>query len=479
MSPKARRRLLIAAAAAALPVLAHFGVACGTRIHPPAIAAQEGEPRTSGADPDVRVLGPAYARHRGKMLEVRLAGTPEAIGHQHARLLYPEMVKDEGDLYGQFRHYVPIAPVRWLIMDISRLRFRQVDEGMPEDRRREIAAQAQGFQPDPFDDVLPTYHRFVFLQSLYDISLSFEHSPLLGCTSFTLTGGASAGGHDILARNFDFEAGPVFDEGKAVFLVREEGRIPYASVAWPGLVGVVTGMNAEGLARVVHGGRAREAQTVGEPVVQTMRELLGRARTTAEALGLLEGKRPMVSHLVMLLDATGDTAIAERAPGEPLFVRRAPGKEKVPLTNHFEGPLAQDPANQAVEVVTSTRPRRLRLDELLENLPKGASVQEVVGVLRDKKGYGGVTLPLGNRKALDALIATHGVVMDATARELWVSEGPHLAGRFLRFDLGRLLAAGYEPSAGEEIVTLPEDEIARDGQYDAWVRRGSPHGGEH
>ena len=91
---------------------------------------------------------------------------------------------------------------------------------------------------------MSTYHRFIFLQSLYDIALSFEHSPLLGCTSFALTGSASEDGHVLLARNFDFEAGPVFDEKKAVFLMREEGRIPYASVSWPGLVGAVSALFA-------------------------------------------------------------------------------------------------------------------------------------------------------------------------------------------------------------------------------------------
>ena len=62
---------------------------------------------------------------------------------------------------------------------------------------------------------------------------------------------------------------------------------------------------------------------------------------------------------LMLADAAGDIAIAERAPGEPLFVRR--GRGKVPLTNHFEGPLADDPKNRRVEAETSTLVRRRRL----------------------------------------------------------------------------------------------------------------------
>lgn len=455
------------------PAVAHVGITLSTHIDPPAIPEASAEPTIAG---DLRVLGPAYARHRGKILEVRLAGTPEEIGHQHGRLLYPEMVSNEGELYRQFEHFVPLAPLRWLIMDISRLKFREVDKGMPDDRRREIAAEARAFSPDPFSSFLPTYHRFIFLQSLYDIALSFEHSPLIGCTSVALTDGAFEGGHAVLARNFDFEAGSIFDVGKAVFLVREAGRIPYASVAWPGLVGAVTGMNAEGLALVVHGGRAREPRPVGEPVVHTMREVLGRARTVGEATAILAQKSPMVSHLIMLVDATGDVAIVERAPGEKNHVRK--GRGKVPLTNHFEGPLADDPANRIVETVTSTRPRRMRLDEVLANLRPGASVQEVVGVLRDKRGVGDQPLALGDRKAIDALIATHGVVMDATARVIWVSEGPHLVGRFLRFDVGRLLDPAFEPSPSDEIQAVAEDAIGPSGAYDGWVKAGSHHNRE-
>ncbi len=472
-----KKKLIALAAVVLVPTAAHMGIGIGTRIDPPSIAPPGGEPVVSQTAPEIRRLGRSYARRRGKILEVRLAGSPEDIGHAHGRLLYPEMVANEGTLYAQFERFVPFPPARWLIMDLSRLRYRDVERGIPEDRRRETAAQARAFSPDPFDSVLPTYHRFLFLQSLYDIALAFEHSPLIGCTSLALTDGAFEDGHTALARSFDFEAGSIFDEGKAVFLVYEEGRIPYASVAWPGLVGAVTGMNAEGLGLVVHGGRAREPRAEGEPVVHAMREVLGRAKRVDEALAILRAKEPMVSHLVMLVDAAGGAAVAERAPGAPLHVRR--GRGKLPLTNHFEGPLEADPANKIVETVTSTKPRRMRLDELLGNLSSGASVQDLVDVLRDRRGVGGAPLPLGNRKAIDALIATHGVVMDATARVIWVSEGPHLVGRFLRFDLARLLDPAFDPGQdAEEPAAISEDPILRDGTFEAWQRAGAKHSGE-
>lgn len=457
--------------ALALLCATHFGIAIGTRIEPPAFTPAEGELEIVSTDPVVRRFGRGYARRRGGIWEVRLAGTPEQIGTQHGRLMYPEMVENEGSLYRTFEELVPIPPVRWLIADVARITFRDVDSGMQPARLREIAAQASVFSPDPYDGFLPTYHRFVFLNALYDISLSFEHSPLIGCSSFALSGDV-AGGGAILARNFDFEAGPVFDEGKAVFLVLQDGDIPFASVSWPGLVGVVTGVNAEGVALAVHGGRAGETRSDGEPVVHTLRHVLATARTTGEALETLAARPPMVSHLVIVTDRSGDSAVAERVPGQPQHVRR--GGDRLALTNHFEGPHASDPKNEAVETKTSTWPRRRRLDELLSSLTGATTVGRAVEILRDKRGVGDQSLALGDRRALDALIATHSVVIDAKAGALWVSEGPHLVGRFVRFDLTQLLDPRYEPRAEPALETLPADPIAADGSYEAWVAAGSP-----
>jgi isopenicillin-N N-acyltransferase-like protein len=101
----------------------------------------------------------------------------------------------------------------------------------------------------------------------------------------------------------------------------------------------------------------------------------------------------------------------------------------------------------------------------------------VVSLLRDKRGKGNVDLPLGHRSAIDALIATHSVVMDLTGRELWVSEGPHAAGRYLRFDLARLLDPGFRPSLPEPLVAISADELLADGRYQRWLDAGSPRQG--
>jgi hypothetical protein len=456
-----------AIAAIAIAMLAHVVIGVTTRIAPPAIASLASTPITE--DNGIRRIGASYVVQRAGVREVYLEGSPERIGSDHARLLRDPMIDDESALWGDFEHFVPVAAARALMMDMGRVRYRDVDRGMSSARTRELAAEAAGFQPDPFASHLPTYHRLVFLHALYDIALSFEHSPLIGCSAFVLGPGATTDGHTLLARAFDFEAGDEFDRDKAVFFVRAEGgAIPFASVAWPGLVGVMTGMNAEGVAIVVNGARAKEPRTEGEPVVFGLRDVMERAHDVDEAVAILKAQPVMVSHLVMVADARGKTAIVERAPGVEAFVRPPNDPDRVALTNHFEGPLASDPRNQAVVAHTTTFARRARLDEMLSHVgPHEADVNRMVTMLRDHECAGGVLCALGDRRAIDALIATHGIVADTTARVLWVSAGPHLSGAFVRFDLNAIFARDHDPARDPAPLVIAEDAILHDGRYAA------------
>jgi isopenicillin-N N-acyltransferase like protein len=462
------RALGIAGLALILLLVAfHVGVGRAARLMPPVVTFAP--TRVVTAPDGLRRFDASYARKVGGILQVGLAGTPEAMGYAHARLLYPEMVENEGVLLGRFRDQVPVMVARSLLLDLAQLRYRNVDQEMSQARLREIAAGSHGFQPDPYADLFPTFQRFVYLNALYDISLSFEGSPLIGCTTFTFGGDATSDGSGMLARAFDFEVDDIFDRRKAVFLVREHGKIPFASVAWPGLVGVVSGMNLEGVAVVVHGGRAGEPRVVGEPVVHALRRVLSEARDSEQAARLLAERTPMVSHIVIVTDAQGRSAAIERAPGATDSVRWL--GPRAATTNHFESLLKDDPKNQRVREKTSTLPRRTRADELVAALPQQGPVTPLLAaeLLRDRKGARGSELALGDRRAINALIATHGVVMQTGARILWVSEAPHLLGQFRAFDLRRLLAPEYDPALevtpGE---VLPEDPLLTSGEYAAW-----------
>jgi hypothetical protein len=470
-----RKKLVALAVVACAPLLAHVSVGWITRMAPPntpvtntaATAAADGTKHTPHG----------WTANRGVRV-VYLSGSPEEIGAEHTALLRDRMAADEGVVWDGFTELVPFAPFRTLMFDIARVRYRNIATDFPEDRRRELAAEAQGFVPDPYATHLPTYQRLVTLHALYDIALGFEESPLLGCTAFGLTPAATADGHAIFARAFDFDAADVFDRDKAVFVVHERGKIPFASVAWPGFVGVVTGMNAEGVAVAVHGGRAREPSATGMPVAFSLRETLSAAHDAHEAVAILTSQSVMVSHIVFVGDRSGYFVSVERAPGVAAYVRTsnlAPLAASV--TNHFEGTLAGDPRDDRVRRTTTTLARRERIDALLSGVaPKSASVPRALEILRDH-GCSQGPCPVGDRRSIDPFIATHGVVADLTARALWVSEGPHLSGKFVKIDPALLVQRDDVPEIPslESLEELPADPALTDGRYEEGrARAGGP-----
>lgn len=426
-------------------VAAHHAIAHRARLVPPAVSVED-EPVTEPL-PGVRALGRSSVQSYGKLRVVHLSGTAEQIGFAQARLLRDGMVENEGILLAELERSVRPAPARWLLLDLAQLRYRDVDQGLDPVRRQEIAASALGFAPDPYADLFPTYQRFVYLNALYDIALSYERSPLIGCTTFTFSKAAAEAGDTLLARAFDFDVHDVFDDHKAVFFVRETGSIPFASVAWPGLPGVVSGLNREGLALVVHGGRAGEPRASGEPVVHALRRVLGSARSVEEAVKAFAEREPMVSHIVVAADASGATAAIERVPGSPPHARPLPARAAV--ANHFQGPAAGDAKNQRVRETTTTLEREARGQELALGLDHPASAADAVRLLRDRSAPGGKPLPPGDRRAIDADIATHGVVFECAKKRLWVSEAPHLSGRFVAFDLADEFADPPRHPTGE------------------------------
>ncbi len=419
-----------------------------------------------------RRYGPSYVRRRGHIWEVGLVGDPVELGDAHGVLLREPMIRIERRMMSLFAHYVPSAALRSVIATLVRGRNYNLDHNYPRDRLFEIAAEARAFAPgDPFARFLPTYHRMVLLHALYDVSLSFEHSPLIGCSSLFASGIHTVDGHTYVGRNFDMEVDSVFDEEKAVMLVRARGRIPFASVGWPGLTGVLTGMNAAGIFVAVHGARAGTPRSTGVPVPTTLRNVLERAHSLDEAIAIVRADEPMVSHRLIVVDGdAGRGAVLERAPGFALAVRDLGGAGGI--ANHFAtASLASSPRDIDVRRTTSTLLRQSAIDERVRADDGRFDASGVLRALRDRGAPGATRETLGNRGAIDAWIATHSVVADATRRILWVSEGPHTLGRYIEFDLGRLLGSEFGHDVDVEgLRSMPADPAFLDGSYGRWNR---------
>jgi predicted choloylglycine hydrolase len=423
------------------------------------------------------VLGDSWMARRGKVWEVHLKGDPFELGYANGRLAFFFHRRADRHMASLAETFVPNRAVRWGLYNFLRWRYRHVVDALPPELQMELAGIARGYEPDPFAGDMDTYARVVFYHALHDITQPLVHSPLLGCTSFAAAGKATAGGHLVIGRNFDFDGGEIFDTDKAVLFFEPKEGIPFASVGWPGLAGVVTGMNAEGVYLSVNAGRVKEPSADGFPVILLVRWVLQHAHSMAEAIDLLRAHPIMVGDIILVGDGeTGESAVVELGPGK-IGVRGPDERGILVAANHFlTDALKDDPGNLEAMKTLTTINRHARMLEALAPHEGAIDPGRALSVLRDRLAVGGKPLGPGNRNALDALIATHAVVVDASAKTLWVTEAPHTLGRAIAFDLRRELAPAAGPvAAGGPPADFPEDPYLRGG-YDAYVAAKTLYG---
>jgi hypothetical protein len=440
-----------------------------TRIEPPRI-----DPAVrAAAELPLEVRGPrAYVgeswlgRDRG-IWEAHLTGEPYALGWAQGRLGNRLFLEAEDYMFGEMARYVPSKIALWLIRAGVRMQYRHVGDLLPPERAEEIAGMARGVD-DLHGDFLPIYHRLVFYHALHDITQGLEHSPLLGCTAFAAGGPASTNGHLIIGRNFDFEGPEIFDREKAILFFKPKGKIPFASVAWLGMSGVITGLNAEGIYVSINAARSDDkASGEGVPVEILVREIMEQARSIDDVVALVKKTPVMVPDFYLVGDGkTGESAVIERTPRR-LEVRRSNRADgTMLLANHALSPsFAADAENDRLKRYLTSGARFRRIEELVKHWRGQIDPKKALEILRDKKGAGGVELGLGNRNALDAIIATHSVVVDATALTIWVSSGPHLTGRYVGFDLRKELGGQAQPNPPD----LPPDPIVDTDEFRGFV----------
>lgn len=433
-----------------------------TRIEPPAegsrlFAAMEKAPLVSrGAR---SFLGENWASRERGIWEYHLAGEPVPLGYAHARLGTHILIETDDYMFGEMRRYVPSQVALFLIRLGVLYRYRTLLDHVSVPLRLEMTGLSVG-QPALHDDFLPEFHRIVFYHALHDITQTLEHSPLLGCTAFAAAGGATPSGHVIIGRNFDFEGPPIFDRDKAVLFFKPAGKLPFASVAWTGMIGAVTGLNAAGIYVSVNALRTSDKSASGVPVELLLREVLESAHTLDEAIELVQSRAVMVPDLYLIADGkSGESAVIERSPTR-MAVRRS--RDIMAVANHAILPEFQgDRENERLKLYFTSGARMTRMEELLSRHRGRIDAETGLAILRDKRGVGDKKLGLGNRNALDALIATHSVVVDASELILWVSSGPHELGRYIAFDLRRELLGEDRPAPAD----LPADPTLDTPEY--------------
>jgi tetratricopeptide (TPR) repeat protein len=100
------------------------------------------------------------------------------------------------------------------------------------------------------------------------------------------------------------------------------------------------------------------------------------------------------------------------------------------------------------------------MNQLLDENPK-ITPEIAVDILRNKEGIDNIPLGYGNDKALNHLLAHHGIVFQPAKRLVWVSASPYQLGEFVCYDLNTIFK-NRKPT--DSIVSLEDEKrnIAKD-----------------
>ena len=380
-------------------------------------------------------------------------------GKATARLLFSQ----EKELTDQLRSFLPSIFARDAFFLVIIRWFWGAEKYFEPWATREMYGVSKSASHD-FDDLGDPFTRQIAYHGLHEVGqlMVDQGSEDMGCTVVAVPHAQSW----IIGRNFDFEGGRVFDSEKIMKWVFPDQGYAFISVIWAGMVGAVTGVNEFGVYISLNAAGSRDFRRHGTPSTLVLLKALQFSKTADEALQIIKDGTMFITDIFVVADRHSRTVY--RVEKSPLHTEVLPYTVPLIVTNHLLSPRwSMDSINVFRRDELTSGVRAARGEQLLaalqrKKLTDSRKVElEVLEILRDKGEHEGKPLHLGNRRAIDAQIATHAVVYNAAEHLLYVSQGPGVSGAFVGFDL----AASFKAKTPVAIGRLPRDPRVSDATF--------------
>lgn len=386
----------------------------------------------------------------------------EAIGKLSSDLLhYQEKV-----FVDQIREIVPSDSYLKFLRFFIVLFNRHLGENVLEEYRNEIYGISLSCTHE-YDFIGTPYERQLNYHSAHDLGHAMQDYMLVGCSSFATWGTQSADSSLLIGRNFDFYVGDAFAENKQVAFYTPDQGYKFASVGWPGMIGVLSGMNETGLTVTINAAKSAVPTGSATPISILTREILQYASTIDEAFAVAKKRKTFVSESILIGSAKdGKAAIIEKSPEKTVLFK---GKESDRLisTNHYQSEEFSKDERNMENIRTSDSPYRFaRLEELInENMPIDAS--KAASILRNHKGLQDADLGLANEMAINQFIAHHSVIFQPEKRLMWVSTSPWQCGKYVAYDLNKIFndTINLQHEIYSSNLTIPADEFTETPEF--------------
>ena len=345
---------------------------------------------------------------------------------------------------------------------------RKLYLNIPAEYKTEIYGISQ-YATHDLDNIAPPYLRCLYLHASHDIGHALQDLALVGCSSFAAWGNKSEDGSLILGRNFDFYAGDDFAKDKIVAFVNPKQGYPFMMVTWAGMIGACSGMNNEGLTITINAGKSKIPLIAKTPISILTREILQYAKNIDEAIAIAKKRQVFVSESIMIGSANDKKAILIEVSPNNFGVFDVPNSNQLVCSNHFQSEnLKNDDRNKYQIKNSHSKYRYDRMVELFDENPK-INPKIASEILRNKEGLNNLPLGYGNEKALNQMIAHHGIIFKPEQRLVWVSANPYQLGEFVCYDLNKIFnknsSEGEIVSLQEENLNIPKDAFLETSAY--------------
>ena len=385
------------------------------------------------------------------LYEMRVCGGPfergEAIGKLGEDLLYQQEKAFADKLF----EMVPSSRYRAFLHYFITIFNRRMGASVPLEYRQEIKAMSASCTHE-FDEFGSPYERQMQYHSAHDIGHVMQDYMLVGCTSFAVWGRESADSSLLMARNFDFYMGEEFAKNKLVLFEKPDSGYAYVSVTWPGMLGVVSGMNTQGLAVTINASKLEVPSSSATPISILVKSILQYASNIEEAETIAASFKTFVCESILVGSANdGRAVIIEKTPsamgvyspeGDSESSRMttassggASAVTRIICTNHYQSDrFRDDPVNVENIRVSDSGYRYRRVQQLLDSLGS-IDYLKAAAVLRDIRGVDGEDVGYCNDLSINQMLAMHSVIFKPAEKKIWVSTSPWQFGKFVCFDL--------------------------------------------
>lgn len=399
-------------------------------------------------------------KNKQNLWELYVEGDPLQRGLLTGSLEDSLLKKQERVFFSKIEDIVPSKFKQRLLRNFLKWYNRKLYLNVAEEYKTEIYGISEYTSHD-YDNIAPRYLRNLYLHGAHDIGHALQDLALVGCSSFAAWGDKSEDGSLILGRNFDFYAGDEFAKDKVVAFIKPTNGYPFMMVTWPGMIGAVSGMNNVGLTITINAGKSKIPLIAKTPISILTREILQYAKNCDEAIAIAKKRKVFVSESIMVGSAADKKAIIIEVSPNNFGVYEVPNNNQLICSNHFQSESLKNNDRNIYQIANSHS--KYRYDRMLQLFDQNPKINPVIAasILRNKDGLDNLPLGYGNEKALNQLIAHHGVIFKPEQRLVWVSSNPYQLGEFVCYDLNKVFTNG-NPNASIVSVEVENKNIPQD-----------------